>query len=74
MALSENSRIVRRNNDIAHQLSLYLEGDLRNLSYFLNKRKEFEFYNRNPADLQYFATLVRGKVAKTIELQGNSQY
>ena len=28
---------------IALQLSLYWEGDLRNLSYFLNKRKEFEF-------------------------------
>ena len=46
------------------------EGDLRNLSYFLNKRKEFEFYTRNPANLQYLATLVRGKVTKTKELQG----
>ena len=27
----------------AHQLSLYWEDDLRNMSYFLNKRKEFEF-------------------------------
>ena len=33
-----------------------------------------EFYNLNPVDLQYLATLVRGKVPKTIELQGNSQY
>ena len=31
--------------DNALQLSLYWEGDLRNLSYFLNKRKGFEFYN-----------------------------
>ena len=28
---------------IARQLSLYWEGDLRNPSYFLNKRKELEF-------------------------------
>ena len=44
----------------AHQLSLHLEGELRNLSYFLNKRIELEFYNWNPANLQYFAKLVRG--------------
>ena len=57
---------------IALQLSLYWGGDLRSLSYFLNKRKEFEFYNWNPVDLQYLTTLVRGKVQKTIEFQGNS--
>jgi len=50
-----------------------MEGDLRNLSYFLNIRKELEFNNWNSADLQYLATLVRGKVTKTKELQGNSQ-
>ena len=58
----------------ALQLSLYWESDLRNLSYFLNKRKELEYNIWNPADLQYLATLVRGKVTKTIELQGISQY
>ena len=56
------------------QLSLYWESDLRILSYFLNKRKELEYNIWNPADLQYLATLVRGKVTKTIELQGISQY
>ena len=56
----------------AQQLSLYWEGDLRKLDYFLNKRKEFEFYKLNPVDLQYLAILVRGKVPKTIELEGNS--
>ena len=30
---------------IALWVSLYWEGDLRNLSYFLNKRKELEFNN-----------------------------
>ena len=58
----------------ALQLSLYWESDLRILSYFLNKRKELEYNIWNPADLQYLATLVRGKVTKTIELQGISQY
>ena len=53
----------------ALQLSLYWDG---NLSYFMNKRKEFEFYKLNPVDLQYLAILVRGKVPKTVELQGNS--
>ena len=42
---------------IALQLSLHWEGDLRNQSYFLNTRKELEFYNLNPADIQYLATL-----------------
>ena len=60
--------------DNALQLSLYWESDLRILSYFLNKRKELEYNIWNPADLQYLATLVRGKVTKTIELQGISQY
>ena len=31
-------------NHNARQLSLYWEGDLRNPSYFLNKRKELEFF------------------------------
>ena len=31
--------------NIALWVSLYWEGDLRNLSYFLNKRKELEFNN-----------------------------
>ena len=55
------------------QLSLYCEGDLRNLSNFLNKRKEFEFYIQY-FHIQYLATLFKGKVTKTKELQGNSQY
>ena len=55
----------------ALQLSLYWDFDLRNLGY-LNKRKELEFYKLNPVDLQYLATLVRGKVPKTLDLQGNS--
>ena len=56
----------------ARQLSLYWEGDLRNPSYFLNKRKELEFFIWNLVDLQYLASYVRGKVTKTIELQGKS--
>ena len=35
---------------IAHCISLYWEGNLRNLSYFLNKRKELEFYNCHPTE------------------------
>ena len=53
-------------------LSLYWESDLRNPSYFLNKRKELEFFIWNLVDLQYLASYVRGKVTKTIELQGKS--
>ena len=34
----------------AHCISLQWEGDLRNLSYFLNKRKELEFYNCHPTE------------------------
>ena len=34
----------------AHCISLYWEGDLRNLSYFLNKKKELEFYNCHPTE------------------------
>ena len=34
----------------AHCISLYWEGDLRNLSYFLNKGKELEFYNCHPTE------------------------
>ena len=56
----------------ARQLSLYWEGDLRKPSYFLNKRKELEFFIWNLVDLQYLASYVRGKVTKTIELQGKS--
>ena len=56
----------------ARQLSLYWEVDLRNPSYFLNKRKELEFFIWNLVDLQYLASYVRGKVTKTIELQGKS--
>ena len=36
--------------DTAHCISLYWEGDLRNLSYFLNTGKELEFYNCNPTE------------------------
>ena len=31
-------------------ISFYKEGDLRKLSYFLNKRKELEFYNCHPTE------------------------
>ena len=34
--------VTATENDNAHQLSFYWEGELRNLSNFLNKRKDFE--------------------------------
>ena len=40
----------REGRDNAHCISLYWEGDLRNLSYFLNKIKELEFYNCHPTE------------------------
>ena len=46
--ICEQDFIVRHNTlpkpPNALLLSLYWEGDLRNLSYFWNKRKEMEFY------------------------------
>ena len=73
----QSKRTAGGNTEIINDctsIKFVLKDDLRNLSYSLNKRKELEFYIWNPADLQYLAIQVRGKVTKTIECQDDTFY